>query len=158
MGMGALSKIGLSFDFARFAVPQGDIFARESTSLFDFDCRPFGQDVVVAIFGGDFARSITPSPRDAVATALDDFVRVAGGDARAAFRDARLHAWHDDTFSLGCYSHCLPGHADARAALREPIGGRLFLAGEASAPDGAAMTTGGAYLAGEAAARLAGAQ
>jgi monoamine oxidase len=154
LGMGALSKIGLSFDFARLDIPQGDIFARDPKSLFDFDCRPFGRDIVVAIFGGDFARSITASPRDAIATALDGFARVAGGDVRGAFRDARLHAWHDEPFSRGCYSHCVPGHADARRALSLPVGDRIFFAGEATPPaDGEAMTTGGAFLSGQAAAR-----
>ena len=158
MGMGALSKIGMSFDFARFDLPRGDIFARSGDTLSDFDCKPFGRDVVVAIFGGDFAREITRAPRDAVATALDAFVAVAGSDARRSFRDARVHAWHDDPWSLGCYSHCRPGSADARRALRVPVGDRLWFAGEASAMEGAAMTTGGAWLAGQAAARAAIAQ
>ena len=154
-GMGALSKIGLHFDFAKLDIPRGDIFARRPESLFDFDCRPFDQNVVVAIFGGDFARAITRSPDDAIAAALDEFVRIVGGQARVAFRSADVHAWHADRWSMGCYSHCLPGHADARATLREPFANRIIFAGEASAPDGAAMTTGGAFLAGQAAARWA---
>ena len=155
LDMGALSKIGMAFDFSRFDVPRGDIFARDGASVFDFDCRPFDRDIVVAIFGGDFAREITRSRDEAVAAALDAFVAVAGGEARRAFRGARLHAWHNEPYSLGCYSHCLPGHADARAALAVPVGDRILFAGEASAPDGAAMTTGGAFLAGQAAAKWA---
>lgn len=155
MGMGALSKIGMSFDFTKLDLPRGDIFARDTGSLFDFDCRPFDQDIVVAIFGGDFARSITQSAGQAVDAALAAFVEVVGGNARQAFRDAQLHAWHAEPFSLGCYSHCLPGHADARAGLASPIGDRIIFAGEATAPEGAAMTTGGAYLSGQAAARWA---
>ena len=155
LAMGALSKIGMAFDFTRFALPRGDIFVRGGNTLFDFDCRPFDQPVVVAIFGGDFARSITRTPADAIAAALDGFVDVVGGDARKAFISAKLHAWHNDPQSLGCYSHCRPGHADARAMLREPIADRVIFAGEATAPDGAAMTTGGAFLSGQAAARWA---
>ena len=155
IGMGALSKIGMSFDFTRLDLSRGDIFTRRDRSLFDFDCRPFDQPVVVAIFGGDFARAITKTPEDAIATALDSFVDVVGGDARKAFNAAKVHAWHNDAWSLGCYSHCMPGRADARTALREPIADRVIFAGEATAPDGAAMTTGGAYLSGQAAARWA---
>ena len=155
MGMGALSKIGMSFDFARLDLPRGDIFARDTKSLFDFDCRPFDQNIVVAIFGGDFARSITQSTEQAVDAALEAFIAVVGGDARQAFRGAQLHAWHNEPFSLGCYSQCLPGHADARAALARPVGDRIIFAGEATAPEGAAMTTGGAYLSGQTAARWA---
>ncbi len=155
IAMGALSKIGMRFDFTKLDLSRGDIFARRGTSLFDFDCLPFDQPVVVAIFGGDFARSITKTPEDAIAAALDSFVGVVGGDARKAFQSAKVHAWHNDPWSRGCYSHCLPGHADARAALREPVADRVIFAGEASALEGAAMTTGGAYLSGQAAARWA---
>lgn len=155
MQMGALSKIGMRFDFSKFDLPRGDIFTRDPESAFDFDCRPFDRDIVVAIFGGDFARTITQSPQEAVDATLNAFVEVVGGDVRGAFRMARLHAWHNEPFSLGCYSHCLPGHADARAALGAPVGDRIVFAGEASAPEGAAMTTGGAFLAGQAAAKWA---
>lgn len=153
--MGALTKLGMRFDFAKLDLAQGDIFARDNGVVIDFDCKPFGADIVVAIFGGDFARAITRSPEDTTAAMLDAFVRAVGGDARKAFRASRLHAWHREEYSFGCYSHCRPGHADARAALRAPVGDRIIFAGEASAPDGAAMTTGGAYLAGVAAARWA---
>jgi len=37
---------------------------------------------------------------------------------------------HEHTIG-GSYSHALPGHADARAALARPISERLCLAGEA---------------------------
>ena len=158
MGMGALSKIGLTFDFTKLDVPSGDIFASEGPGrVFDFEVRPFGRDIAVAIFGGDFAREITRDPDVAKNIALDYFVHAVGSSARAAFQGAAVHAWHNDALSLGCYSHCLPGHAGARAALAEPVGGRLFFAGEASAPAGGAMTAGGAWLAGIAAARRAGA-
>ena len=52
----------------------------------------------------------------------------------------------------GSYSIVAPGHADARDRLREPVGGRIFFAGEAMA-GGGAMTVGGATLDGERAAR-----
>ena len=82
-------------------------------------------------------------------------MRVVGADARKSFAGGSVHAWHRDPLSLGCYSHCLPGHADARAKLAEPIANRIFFAGEATGGEdfGGAMTAGGAFLAGQAAAR-----
>ena len=64
----------------------------------------------------------------------------------------------NDPLSLGCYSHARPGHAEARARLAQPVAERIYFAGEATAagPDGsfgAAMTAGGAFLAGLAAAQ-----
>jgi monoamine oxidase len=165
LGAGALTKVGLKFDGARFDLPaDSDVFATQGPGeTFDFECWTFGRDLVVANFGGDHARRITADgDAAALAATLDAFVRVVGGSARTSFSGGSVHAWHRDPYSLGCYSHCLPGHADARAKLAEPIAERIFLAGEATGGEGfggadfgAAMTAGGAFLAGRAAARRA---
>jgi monoamine oxidase len=122
---------------------------------FDFECWTFGRDIVVANFGGDHARHITAEDdAAAIAATLEAFVRVVGSSARKSFTGGSVHAWHRDPLSLGCYSHCLPGHADARAKLAEPVANRIFFAGEATGGEdfGGAMTAGGAFLAGQAAA------
>lgn len=156
LAMGALSKVGLSFDFSKLDLPPGDIFTNEADGgAFNFDCRPFERDLVVAVFGGDFARQAARTDEDAIAAALDAFVRCVGGDARKAFRAGRAHAWFRDADALGAYSHCLPGHAGARAALALPVGERIYFAGEATGLVGGAMTAGGAALAGREAARAA---
>lgn len=156
LAMGALSKIGLSFDFSKFDLPSGDIFARVSEAGgYNFDCRPFGRDIVVAVFGGDFAREAARTDEEAIAQALDALAACVGSTARAAFRGGRAHAWFRDPDALGCYSHCLPGRADARAKLAEPVADRLYFAGEATGEIDGAMTAGGATLAGRAAARAA---
>jgi monoamine oxidase len=170
LGAGALTKIGLKFDGARFDLPpQSDIFEMEAPGeTFDFECWTFGRDIVVGNFGGDHARRVTADgDAAAIAATLEAFVRVVGGSARTSFIGGRVHAWHRDPYSLGCYSHCLPGHAGARAQLAEPIAERIFFAGEATGGEdfgganfgaadfGAAMTAGGAFLAGQAAARRA---
>lgn len=160
LSMGALTKIALRFNGARFNVPQGtdlwDIAGPRAT--FDFECWPFDRNLVVAVFGGDHAREITRmGEQAAVELALSRFARIVGGDARRAFLGGRLAGWAEDPFALGSYSHALPGRADARAKLAAPVGGRIFFAGEATGGDGfgGAMTAGGAYLAGETAARAA---
>jgi len=163
LGAGALTKIGLKFDGARFDLPpDSDIFEMEGPGeTFDFECWTFGREIVVANFGGDHARRVTAEgDAAAIAATLDAFVRVVGSRARTSFQAGSVHAWHRDPLSLGCYSHCLPGHADARAKLAEPMAERIFFAGEATAGEdfGAAMTAGGAFLAGQAAARRAAAR
>jgi monoamine oxidase len=158
LGAGALTKVGMKFDGARFDVPaDSDIFEMEAPGqTFDFECWTFGRDIVVANFGGDHARRVTADgDAAAIAATLDAFVRVVGSSARKSFTGGSVHAWHRDPLSLGCYSHCLPGHADARAKLAEPVANRIFFAGEATGGEdfGGAMTAGGAFLAGQAAAR-----
>jgi monoamine oxidase len=160
LGAGALTKIGLKFDGARLDLPENfDVFEIEDAgATYDFECWTFGRNLVVANFGGDHARRITADGnKAAIAAALEAFVCVVGGDARKSFAAGSAHAWHRDSFSLGCYSHCLPGHAGARAKLAEPIANRIFFAGEATGGEdfGAAMTAGGAFLAGQAAVRRA---
>jgi monoamine oxidase len=80
---------------------------------------------------------------------------MVGGEFRKTVRAVSFPAWWTDPFARGSYSVCDPGHEKAREALAQPIGGRLLIAGEATA-GGGAMTVGGATLAGRAAAaRLA---
>jgi monoamine oxidase len=158
LGAGALTKVALKFNGPRFDVPpDSDIFeAEDPGETYDFECWTFGRDLVIANFGGDHARRITADGEAAaIAATLEAFVRVVGGGARKSFVAGSVHAWHRDPWSLGCYSHCLPGHADARMKLARPVANRIFFAGEATGGDdfGGAMTAGGAFLAGQAAAR-----
>ena len=163
IGMGALTKVGLSFGRERFGLPPNSNLwdARGPRAGFNFECFPFDRDIVIAYFGGDHAREVVRlGEAGALALLLDSFAAMVGEDARKAFVGGRMHGWCDDPFAMGCYSHARPGHADARARLAQPVAGKLYFAGEATAagPDGsfgAAMTAGGAYLAGQAAARLA---
>jgi microcystin degradation protein MlrC len=100
---------------------------------------------------------VATGERAAVETMLDRLTAMLGPQVRAAFRGASVNGWATDPFSMGCYSHALPGQASARAKLAQPVGERIWFAGEATAAGdgdfGAAMTAGGAFLAGEAAVR-----
>ena len=49
----------------------------------------------------------------------------------------RLAGWWTDPQAQGSYSIVAPGHAESRDRLREPVGGRVFFAGEALAGGGA---------------------
>ena len=159
--MGALTKIGLKFNGERFGLPPGsnlwDDFGPRAG--FDFECWSYDRDIVLAWFGGDHARDIVAKgEQQAVELMVERLVAILGADARKAFVAGRMHAWSLDPRSLGCYSHALPGQANAREKLARPVADKLYFAGEATAkgPDGdfgPAMTAGGALLAGQAAAR-----
>ena len=160
--MGVLAKIALKFDGARFDVaPDSDLFeVRGPRVTYDYECWPFGRDVVVCHLGGDHARQVVGlGARDAIAHVLDIFAGLVGPEAKRRFEGGRMHGWIDDPHALGAYSHALPGRADARAALARPVAGKLWFAGEATGGEGAdfggAMTAGGAFIAGRAAARAA---
>ncbi len=160
LAMGALTKIGLRFDGARFGLPVNSNLWDESPDGggVNFECWSFDRDIIVALFGGDFARAVlAQGERAAVETMLDRLTAMLGPQVRAAFMGSSVNGWATDPHAMGCYSHALPGQAGARGKLAQPVGGRIWFAGEATAVGdgefGAAMTAGGAFLAGEAAVR-----
>ncbi len=155
MRMGALSKVALAFDGERFGWPSPSDFVQAIGTGLTFELWPFSRDIVLATIGGDAARALmAPGEDAAVAATLDVFAGIVGGKARAHFTGGRIAAWMHDEWSLGSYSVVEPGRAGVREALAQPVGGRLFFAGEATAGPGA-MTVGGATLEGRRAAAAA---
>lgn len=152
--MGALTKIALKVVGDRFDIAPGTtlIESGKPEQLISFEMYPDGKDLVIGYCGGDFARRMSEAGPDAARQhATDLLARMVGGDFRAAVKAVSFPAWWTDPFAKGSYSVSLPGHEAAREALAQPIGGKLLIAGEATA-GGGAMTVGGATLAGRAAA------
>lgn len=150
LGMGAYTKIALRFDSEDgFGMgPNSTLVSRHGGVLVLYAMWPHGEKVVVAHLGGDRAREVVAlGEAGAAALMLDELAEALGPQVRAAYRGARLAGWWADPFALGSYSIARPGHADARAALMEPVGERIYFAGEALAGK-AAMTVGGATLSG----------
>jgi monoamine oxidase len=162
LGMGASTRMALRFDGARFGLtPHTNVRLRLSPrQSFSFGCFAWDRDIVTAYFGGDHAREIIAlGEMDACAHVLDRFADAIGSDVRKHYRDGRLNGWWSDPYARGAYSHALPGYPRARADLAAPVGERIFFAGEATGgadgAGGAAMTAGGAWLSGLAAAQKA---
>jgi len=162
VGMGASTRAALSFGAERFGLRANTnlrlrLSPRES---FSFGCFPFGKNIITVYFGGDHARQVSAmGERDAIAHLLDQFVFMVGEEARKHFRAGRFADWWNDPYARGGYSHVIAGHDGARDKLAAPVGGRIYFAGEATGGSfgdaGAAITAGGAYVAGRAAARRA---
>ena len=152
--MGALTKIALKVEGDRFDMEPGTTLIESGApeKLISFEMYPDGKDLVIGYCGGDFARSLSEAGPDAAREHATDLLsRMIGGNFRATVKAVSFPAWWTDPFARGSYSVCLPGHEAAREALAQPIGGKLLIAGEATA-GGGAMTVGGATLAGRAAA------
>jgi monoamine oxidase len=154
LAMGALTRIALKFDGARFDFsPFTDIYdVGDPDRLLNAETWAHGRDIVLCFAGGDFARSlIREGETAAVAHVLDRLVAVFGGEARGHFQRGRMVDWVSDPWSRGSFSYARVGSVAARQALSQPVGEKIWLAGEANAGPGA-MTAGGATLAGAAAA------
>lgn len=149
--MGALSKIALRFEGARFDVPTGMhlVETGDDAPGMSFEMWPFGSDIAVCWYGADYARRINEMPSDeAIRHMLDRLVRIVGPEANKAFRGGVRYGWSSDPFSVGSYSYAVPGKARARDALRRPVGDRLWIVGEAVGGK-ASMTVAGAHQTGE---------
>ncbi|SDU26121.1 NAD(P)/FAD-dependent oxidoreductase [Stappia sp. ES.058] len=91
--------------------------------------------VIIGQLCGETARTLEAEGEAAMAdfglAALKD---VFGNGIAARVRRTTATHWTSDPHVLGAYSCALPGHAGARALLRAPIEGGVFLAGEAVSP------------------------
>ncbi|MCJ2143522.1 flavin monoamine oxidase family protein [Methylobacterium sp. E-066] len=153
--MGAYTKIGLRLDPAKVdPAALGDaVSVITGGPTVYFEMGPFGRPLAVANLGGDLARDLCRAGEPAaVALATERLGAILGSKAKGAVQAGRLAGWWTDPHACGSYSIVAPGHAEARDRLREPVGERVFFAGEALA-GGGAMTVGGATLDGERAAR-----
>ena len=110
---------------------------------------PLGRDYVSAWIGADTAWAL----QEEGDAACVDFVRdhlssLFGGRATDLFpgTEAVVTQWGRDANFLGSYAYALPGYADVRSTLGQPLAdGRLVICGEACNEDGLAGTVGGAW-------------
>jgi monoamine oxidase len=89
--------------------------------------------------------------KELVGQALGSLSSIFGYSATTLaqwLRAAHAYDWSSDPYSLGAYTYGGVGAAAARKTLRRPVGGTLFLAGEALADEGRNATVGGALSSG----------
>ena len=130
---------------------------RSGLPLMPFQCWPFRRDYIQGWVGGSTAWALA---RAGEAAAVD----YALGELRSIFgvRVDRLFAgggklvtrWDADPWIGGAYCYAVPGHAEARDRLAEPLAdGHLLFAGEAcNTPYAGTMA--GAWISGQKAAAL----
>lgn len=96
----------------------------------------FGEPVIECFLGGALAEDIGRlGDEDAAAFAIDELVALLGEDWRRRLTFLTRTRWRQAPFIGGSYSHARVGAAGQRQILAEPVGERLFFAGEACSPD-----------------------
>ncbi len=152
--LGIANKLFLSIDNPEVVPREGHLFGRtDRVGTGSYHLRSLGRPVIEGFFGGALAAALERGGPGAFAGfALDELAGLLGADIRRHLTPIASSAWADDPWSLGSYSHALPGHADDRAALAAPVDGRLFFAGEACSRHDYS-TAHGAYRTGVAAAQ-----
>jgi monoamine oxidase len=151
--LGVANKVFFALDKPDLLPPEGHLFGRtDRVGTGTYHLRSLGRPVVQGFFGGAQAIALE---RDGPAAffdfALEEIAGLLGSDIRRHLHPLVATGWADDPWSLGSYSHALPGHADDRAVLADPVDGRLFFAGEACSRHDFS-TAHGAYRTGRAAA------
>jgi monoamine oxidase len=103
---------------------------RAATAAYHF--RPLGRPMIEAYFGGSCAVELEAAGDGAFFDfAVAELTHVFGSEFGRRLKPLRIHRWGLDPLALGSYSFALPGSADCRATLAEPVDDRLFFAGEA---------------------------
>lgn len=116
---------------------------------------PFGDPLLVAHIGGSHAGQLVQAGPDAmIDAARTASIQAFGSEIAAKITGATTTSWRADPWSQGCYSTARPGAMRARKTLREPIAGRLFIAGEATHSEHYASAH-GAHMEGQRAAAAA---
>jgi len=151
--MGHAEKIALSFEGDPFGLPQTSYVSIWDRSSADarsvwFELMPFGRPLAIAHVGGTLARDLEAAGEDAMVDYAVEALRLAfGADIVSQVKQVATTNWSSDPHVRGAYSCARPGKAASRAALREPIAERIFMAGEATSERFYA-TCHGAYLSG----------
>jgi monoamine oxidase len=131
---------------------------RSGDPLMPFQCWPHGRDYVQGWIGGSTAwRLAQAGDPAAVDFALNELRVIFGSRVDRLFAGGAtlVTHWDADPWIRGAYAYAIPGSADARARLAEPLAdGHLWFAGEACNTPYAG-TLGGAWLSGQAAAKAA---
>jgi len=131
--LGLADKLYLGLDNAEEFPKDSHVYgAIDSLQTASYHVRPFGRPLIEVYFGGRFARALEAEGEAAFASfAIGQLASLLGVGIRKRLHPIAATAWARDPYARGSYSHALPGHADARAALAAPVDARIFFAGEA---------------------------
>lgn len=134
LSLGSIDHIAFEIPGNPFGLQRDDVVFEQATGTRTaaLIANVGGTGLHVITVGGAFGRELS-AKGDA---AMIDFgrewlARVFGSSAVNTIKRGRATRWDANPWTLGALSSAAPGAADARKALMEPLGGRLWFAGEA---------------------------
>lgn len=132
--MGLLAKIPLAIRGDRHGLNPFEDILIEKHGHHDvyFLCFPFDSNLLIGFVGGDFAWELAAAGEAAAV----DFVtqtlsRTFGTGIEKQIVAAAMTDWGANRWTRGAYAAARPGYAGARKLLLEPVGERIYFAGEA---------------------------
>jgi len=119
------NPLGLQRDDAVFEQARGE---RSAALLANVS----GTGLHMVEVGGNFGRDLSAQGEAAMIDFAGEWLTALfGSRARRAIKRARATRWNHEPWVLGAMSAAAPGDADARKTLSEPVGDRIWFAGEA---------------------------
>lgn len=153
--MGCYNHIGLQFSEDIFGMgADGLLFYQVGEDLRAFGTLTNGGGTGIAYcdVGGRFGRELERAGDEvALDFVLEKLKALFGADIERTLVASAVTAWGRDRLFEGCYPSADPGASHLRAALSEPLGDRIFFAGDAYS-DELWASVGGAHETGIAAA------
>ncbi len=108
------------------------VLGSQTRRMASVQIHPFGLPVATVYFGGAYAHDVAAAGSESIiAAAVDELAAVFGSKVRRNVTRSIATGWDADPWSRGANSAALPGRARARNKLQDPLGERLFFAGEA---------------------------
>ncbi len=153
VSMGLYNHVALEFKSNIFGT-QPDTFFTYQIGADDpggvgFLTNVSGSTLTLADFGGDFAWEIEKQgDQAAIDFAVSRLRAMFGSKLSNALIKAKATNWGKDPLTRGSYASAKPGAQHLRRVLREPIGDRIWFAGEACSPSEWA-TVSGAHKSGQ---------
>jgi monoamine oxidase len=149
--LGVVNKVFFQLGAGQFPGESRHFIGTDSdTRTCSYLVRPAAQPLLCAFFGGDLSWELEQRS-ELEAFARDELRGLFGADFANKLGDSIATAWGSDPHARGSYSAALPGKADCRRLLAEPVTPQLQFAGEACSSEYYG-TLHGAWLSGVAAA------
>jgi monoamine oxidase len=138
----AAAKLSLgSYDHIALEMPGNPLDLQPDDLVFEQSAGPrtaallanvSGTDLHLVEVGGTFGRELAAAGERAMINFASDWlVALFGSDVKGAIKRSRATRWNDEPWILGAMSAAAPDAADARRIMMEPVGGRIWFAGEA---------------------------
>lgn len=134
LALGTLEHIALEIPGNPFGLQRDDLVFEQATGARTAAllANVGGTPLHVIDVGGDFGRELAAKGE----TAMTDFgrewlVSLFGSGATRAIKRVKATRWREEQWVGGAMSSAAPGNSDARKVLFEPLGGKVWFAGEA---------------------------
>jgi monoamine oxidase len=134
LSLGSLDHIALEIPGNPLLLQQDDLVFEQSNGARTAAllANVSGTSLHIVEVGGEFGRALSAKGEAAMVDFAGEWLAsLFGSSVRSKIRRTHATRWSQEPYVLGAMSAAGPGNSDARKVLQEPVGGRIWFAGEA---------------------------